>query len=179
MAAHGKGTATSQLTDAFAKMFAEQCTHAVVQEAEATGWAGALWDVVAEVGVPSISVPERAQGSGGALAEADDSAESPDGPEPAAADGGSGETKADKGTWGRRVATVRALCRAAAEPLPNAETGLLGGWLLASAGLEMPGGERSQSSPGGRRTACASLAIAPCTVTRTTWRGPVTLQSCA
>lgn len=105
----------TELGDAFARMFQEQCTHEVVQEAEATGWAGALWSVVAEAGVPWISVPEHANGSGGTLADA--------------------------------IEVLR-LCGRFAVPLPIAETGMLGGWLLASAGLEMPGVEPVAVAPG-------------------------------
>lgn len=48
-------------------------------------------------------------------------------------DGGSG------GTWADALAVLRA-CGAHAVPLPVAETGLLGGWLLATAGLPIPEG---------------------------------------
>jgi acyl-CoA dehydrogenase len=47
--------------------------------------------------------------------------------------GGSGGTLAD-------AAAVLRLCGRFAAPVPIAETGLLGGWLLASAGIELPEG---------------------------------------
>ena len=81
-----------------------------IQAAEQRRWAPEIWDAVAEIGLPWISVPESAGGVGGTLSEA--------------------------------VAVLVIAGRHAA-PIPLAETGLLGGWLLAAGGLEVGEGALS------------------------------------
>jgi len=58
------------LIDAASRLFADTCTHAVVQDAERDGWAPTVWRSVAEAGFPWVSVAESAGGSGGTLADA-------------------------------------------------------------------------------------------------------------
>jgi acyl-CoA dehydrogenase len=84
------------------RAFGAVSTFDAVQEAEANRWSPAVWDAIAELGLPWISVPESAGGVGGTLTEA--------------------------------IAVLRVAGRHAA-PIPLAETGLLGGWLLSAAGL--------------------------------------------
>ncbi|MGE0877931.1 MAG: acyl-CoA dehydrogenase family protein [Acidimicrobiia bacterium] len=84
------------------KVFGDTCTFEAIEAAEANGWAPEIWRAVAQTGLPWISVPESAGGSGGSLADA--------------------------------LAVVQVAARYGA-PIPIAETGLLAGWLLASAGL--------------------------------------------
>ncbi len=52
------------------KVFADTSTYEAVQDAQRTGWAPAVWDAAAAVGLPWISVPEGAGGVGGTLADA-------------------------------------------------------------------------------------------------------------
>jgi acyl-CoA dehydrogenase len=52
------------------KVFADTSTYDAVQDAQRTGWAPAVWDAAAVVGLPWISVPEAAGGVGGSLADA-------------------------------------------------------------------------------------------------------------
>jgi acyl-CoA dehydrogenase len=100
----GSGGTDPVLIDTAERVLSSVCTHSALQEAEATGWAPAIWSAVADIGLPWISVPEPAGGVGGTLGDA--------------------------------LAVVQVAGRHAA-PIPLAETGLLGGWLLAGAGLEM------------------------------------------
>jgi acyl-CoA dehydrogenase len=58
------------LVETAEKVFADTSTYEVVQEAQRTGWAPRLWDAVAGVGLPWISVPEAAGGVGGSLSDA-------------------------------------------------------------------------------------------------------------
>ena len=95
------------LSETATRVFADTATFAVVEQAEADGWAPIIWDAVAETGLAWVSVPEAAGGSGGTLADA--------------------------------IEVLRIAGRHAV-PLPLAETGVLGGWLLAGAGLEIPDG---------------------------------------
>lgn len=95
------------LVETLAKLFAAQCSHEAVQEAEAQGWAPAIWSALASTGAPWVGVPEAAGGPGG--------------------------------TWADALAVARLAGRFAC-PLPVVETGLLGGWLLAGAGLALPEG---------------------------------------
>ena len=95
------------LVDAVTRLLGETATHRAVQAAEADGWAPALWEAFAGAGLPWISVPEEAGGSGGTLADA---------------------------------LAVLWLVGAHGAPVPAAETGVLGGWLLAGAGLPVPTG---------------------------------------
>jgi acyl-CoA dehydrogenase len=92
------------LTEAVERVLRERCTFDAVQAAEESGWASGVWDAMAEMGLPWISLDEGAGGSGGTLEEA--------------------------------VEVLRVAGRYAA-PLPLAETGVLGGWLLAGAGLAL------------------------------------------
>jgi acyl-CoA dehydrogenase len=92
------------------RVFADSATFAAVQSAEADRWAGEIWDAVAGVGLPWVSVPESAGGAGGSLADA--------------------------------VALLVVAGRHAA-PIPLAETGLLAGWLAATAGLPVGSGPRT------------------------------------
>jgi acyl-CoA dehydrogenase len=95
------------LSETAARVFGDTSTFAAVEQAEADGWAPAIWQAVAETGLAWVSVPEADGGSGGTLADA--------------------------------VEILRVAGRHAV-PLPLAETGMLGGWLLAGAGLEIPDG---------------------------------------
>jgi acyl-CoA dehydrogenase len=52
------------------KVFADTSTYAAVQAAQDTGWAPAVWDAAAVVGLPWIGVPEAAGGVGGTLRDA-------------------------------------------------------------------------------------------------------------
>ena len=95
------------LLDAAERLFADTCTHPVVQDAERDGWAPTVWHAVADAGFPWVSIAESAGGSGGTLTDA---------------------------------AAILTIAGAHAAPVPLAETGLLGGWLLAAAGLPLPEG---------------------------------------
>jgi len=95
------------LSETATRVFSDTARFAAVEQAEADGWAPAMWDAVAETGLARVSVPEAAGGSGGTLADA--------------------------------IEVLRVAGRHAV-PLPLAETGVLGGWLLARAGLEIPDG---------------------------------------
>jgi acyl-CoA dehydrogenase len=103
------------MTDALLIETAERALGAVstfdtVQQAESERWSPGVWDAVAEIGLPWISVPEAAGGVGGTLSDA--------------------------------IAVLVVAGRHAA-PIPLAETGLLGGWLLAAGGLEVGEGPLS------------------------------------
>jgi acyl-CoA dehydrogenase len=98
------------LLEAAERVFADVCTFDAVETAETEGFSPQIWDAVAAMGLPWISVPERAGGVGGSLEEA--------------------------------VAVLRIAGRFAA-PIPLAETGVMGGWLLSSAGLELGEGPLS------------------------------------
>jgi acyl-CoA dehydrogenase len=95
------------LSETATRVFADVATFDAVEQAEADGWAPAMWDAVAETGLAWVSVSDAAGGSGGSLADA--------------------------------IEILRIAGRHAV-PLPLAETGMLGGWLLAGAGLEIPDG---------------------------------------
>ena len=101
------GTIDPLLSETATRVFADTAPFAVVEQAEADGWAPTIWEAVAETGLAWVSVPEAAGGSGGTLADA--------------------------------IEVLRIAGRHAV-PLPLAETGVLGGWLLAGAGLEIPDG---------------------------------------
>lgn len=51
-------------------LFAGLCEPGAVESAERDGWAGGMWDHVAELGLPWISVPEDRGGEGGELTDA-------------------------------------------------------------------------------------------------------------
>ncbi|MPY95158.1 MAG: acyl-CoA dehydrogenase [Acidimicrobiia bacterium] len=99
--------ADSILVETLTKLLGSTCSHEVVQEAEAAGWAPAVWSALAPTGAPWVGVPTEGGGSGG--------------------------------TWADALAVAR-LCGRFACPLPVVETGLLGGWLLAGAGIALPDG---------------------------------------
>lgn len=90
------------LVESAERVFTDRCTPEALAAAEADGWAPGVWSAVAEMGLPWISVPEEAGGSGGSLGDA--------------------------------LAVLR-IAGYHAAPVPLAETGMLGGWLLAEAGL--------------------------------------------
>jgi acyl-CoA dehydrogenase len=58
------------LVDTAHRLFAETCTHGVVQAAEGDGWAPSVWQAVADAGFPWVSIAEDAGGSGGSLTDA-------------------------------------------------------------------------------------------------------------
>ena len=89
------------------KVLSSVATLEAIEAAEVTRWSGPIWDAVAEIGLPWISVPEVNGGVGGSLGDAID---------------------------------VLVQVGRHAAPIPMAETGLLGGWLLAHAGLEVGDG---------------------------------------
>jgi len=95
------------VSETAARVFGDQATFSAIEQAEADGWAPAMWESVAGTGLPWVSVPAAAGGSGGTLADA--------------------------------VEILRIAGRHGV-PLPLAETGILGGWLLAGAGLQLPSG---------------------------------------
>ena len=105
--AHDRHHRPAAVRDRDAASSPTRAPFAVVEQAEADGWAPTIWDAVAETGLAWVSVPEAAGGSGGTLADA--------------------------------IEVLRIAGRHAV-PLPLAETGVLGGWLLAGAGLEIPDG---------------------------------------
>jgi len=95
------------------KLLAETCDalfadHAADHATDPAGtWDERLWGAVEQAGIPLISVPEAAGGSGGSLEQA---------------------------------AVVLISAGEHAARVPVAETALLGGWLLAEAGLPVPAG---------------------------------------
>lgn len=91
------------LIEVVSTLLEDRSTPDDVRRAEAAGgFAPDLWRALEDAGLPWVSVPEEAGGSGGTLRDA--------------------------------LAIQRLFGRHAA-PVPMAETGLLGGWLQASAGL--------------------------------------------
>lgn len=58
------------LTEVATGLFRDLCPPEAVTAAEETGWAGPLWDSLADAGFPLVSVPEDAGGSGGSIADA-------------------------------------------------------------------------------------------------------------
>jgi len=60
----------SLLTETAARVFADTCTFAAVEQAEADGFASDVWAAVAETGLAWVSVPEAAGGPGGSLGDA-------------------------------------------------------------------------------------------------------------
>lgn len=100
--------AASEL-DGELKLLAQTCAALFVDHAaeQAVSWDLRLWGELEQAGLPLISVPEAAGGSGGSLEQA---------------------------------AVVVSLAGEYAASVPLAETALLGGWLLAEAGLPVPAG---------------------------------------
>lgn len=97
----------SMLVDVVTRILADRCPPEAVRAAEDTGWSAPVWDALAAAGLPWVSVPEEAGGSGGTLSDA--------------------------------CAMLRTAGSFAA-PVPLAETGVLGGWLLAGCEMELPEG---------------------------------------
>jgi acyl-CoA dehydrogenase len=52
------------------KVFSDISTFEVVQDAEHLGWAPAVWEAAASIGLPWIGVPEEGGGAGGTLSDA-------------------------------------------------------------------------------------------------------------
>jgi acyl-CoA dehydrogenase len=57
------------LLDTAERAFADTCTHEAIQAAEREGWAPAVWDTAAGIGLPWIGVPDEAGGAGGTVAD--------------------------------------------------------------------------------------------------------------
>ncbi|WP_109526578.1 MULTISPECIES: acyl-CoA dehydrogenase family protein [Nocardia] len=95
------------LVEVAESIFAKACTEQERLVAEHSGWAPDAWNIVADAGLPWISVPESAGGQGGSLGDA--------------------------------LAVLQVAGRHAV-PLPLAETGMLGGWLLSAAGATVGDG---------------------------------------
>jgi acyl-CoA dehydrogenase len=89
------------------RMIRERWDRAARNRADESGWADVLWDPFADAGLPWISVPEGAGGSGGSLHDA--------------------------------LALLWQVGRSAVA-LPVAECGMLGGWLVALSGWQVPEG---------------------------------------
>jgi acyl-CoA dehydrogenase len=51
------------------RAFADTCTHAAIQAAERDGWAPAIWDTAARIGLPWIGVPDTGGGAGGTVSD--------------------------------------------------------------------------------------------------------------
>jgi acyl-CoA dehydrogenase len=124
------------LIDTAERVFSDVCTFQAIQDAETEGWAPDIWDAIARIGLPWISIPEERGGVGGTLEEA--------------------------------VAILRIAGRFAA-PLPLAESGILGGWLLSEAGLDLE--EAPLSVVPGRPTDTLSLSagLVSGTASRVPW----------
>ena len=58
------------LVDTAERAFADTATFEAVQQAERDGWAPAVWDAAAAIGLPWIGVPEEAGGAGGTIGDA-------------------------------------------------------------------------------------------------------------
>jgi acyl-CoA dehydrogenase len=105
--------AAAEEPDGELKLLAETCDalfgdHASDDDGDRPGWWNErLWAALERAGIPLISVPEPAGGSGGSLEQA---------------------------------AVVAISAGEHAARVPVAETALLGGWLLAQAGLPVPAG---------------------------------------
>ncbi|MBN9798267.1 acyl-CoA dehydrogenase family protein [Pseudonocardia sp. UM4_GMWB1] len=107
------------VAEAVGEVLRARCPQDVVAAAERTGWAPELWAAVAAGGFPWVSVPEDAAGG-----------------------------VAVGGSVAEACAVLEQVGRYAA-PLPVAETGLLGGWLLAAAGFEIPSGPVTTAATAG------------------------------
>jgi acyl-CoA dehydrogenase len=94
------------IIDTTTRIFQDLCEPNIINDAEKGVWPKALWDALAESGLPHTWVPEELGGAGAALADG--------------------------------FAVLRVAGRFAA-PVPLAET-LIAGWLLARAGIPVPGG---------------------------------------
>jgi acyl-CoA dehydrogenase len=57
------------LLDTAERAFVDTCTHEAIQDAERDGWAPAVWDTAAGIGLPWIGVPDTAGGAGGTIAD--------------------------------------------------------------------------------------------------------------
>lgn len=98
------------LVEAAERVFTDVATFDAVEAAEAEGFSMRIWEAVASMGLPWISIPEEAGGVGGTL---------------------------DDAIWVLRIAG-----RFGA-PIPLAETGMVGGWVVASAGIDLGNGALS------------------------------------
>ena len=58
------------LLESATRALSDTCTHEAIQAAERDGWASGIWERVARVGLPLLSLPEDAGGAGGSLEEA-------------------------------------------------------------------------------------------------------------
>lgn len=63
-------TEQNMLDEVVTKILTERCSPEVVRQAESSGWAPGVWDALAEAGLPWVSIPEEAGGSGGSLSDA-------------------------------------------------------------------------------------------------------------
>lgn len=61
---------TGELRSAADRLFAEYSGWQAVADAEATGWAGPLWEALQQTGFLDVGVPEELGGSGGSVADA-------------------------------------------------------------------------------------------------------------
>jgi acyl-CoA dehydrogenase len=102
-----KGDVDPLLVETADRIFADTWPAAAVAAAEGGGWTAAAWSRTAGAGLPWLSLPEEAGGSGGTLLDA---------------------------------LEVLYLAGRRAVPLPLAETGILGGWLLTGIGHPLPAG---------------------------------------
>jgi acyl-CoA dehydrogenase len=62
--------ADALLLETAERVFAETCTHDVVERAEAERFAPTVWAAIREIGLPWVGVPESAGGMGGELSDA-------------------------------------------------------------------------------------------------------------
>jgi acyl-CoA dehydrogenase len=57
------------LVDTAERLFADHCSQACVEDAKRTGWASALWQVLAQTQLNLLSIPEAGGGAGGTLTD--------------------------------------------------------------------------------------------------------------
>jgi acyl-CoA dehydrogenase len=126
--ANAAGTAPAAEADGELKLLAQTCAALFGDHADerAGPWDERLWGALEQAGLPLISVPEAAGGSGGSLEQA---------------------------------AVVLSSAGEHAASVPLAETALLGGWLLAEAGLPIPAGPLVAVSSSGTQAARGADAI--------------------
>src|SRR6202034_44827 len=58
------------ITSTAEKILADTCTFAVIEQAEADGWAPSVWEPLAAAGMPYVGVSEQAGGVGGTVSDA-------------------------------------------------------------------------------------------------------------
>jgi acyl-CoA dehydrogenase len=126
--ANAAGTAAAAEADGEQKLLAQTCAALFGdhEDERAGPWDEMLWGALEQAGLPLISVPEAAGGSGGSLEQA---------------------------------AVVLSSAGEHAASVPLAETALLGGWLLAEAGLPIPAGPLVAVSSSGTQAARGADAI--------------------